>query len=369
MSKKASLIQILVFLAFLGLFCVLHFALPDRSLSGRESLQTAPRFTFSALFSGRLSRQLEDYVSDQFPFRDRWVTLKAGAELASGREENNGIFLCENETLIEPFTAPEPGTLDRKLDALNALAEDVEVPVYFALIPGASELWGGLLPEGAPNAGQREIIDYCYDYADAGTVDMVSALAAHAGEPVYYRTDHHWTTLGAYYGYTALAEAMGFAPVPLSAYREQVVTEEFYGTAWSSSGFSWVAPDRISTYVEPGDAIVFTYPAGSPEPGIVYDEGWLSQTDKYSYFFGGNTPLLKIRTGNSGPKLLVLRDSYLDSLCPYLFPHFSEIAVLDLRYYKSSLKEFMNAEGFDEILVCYSVKNFVEDTNLFLLSR
>ena len=369
MKKTASLIQAFVFLAFIGVFFVLHFALPDRPLSGRESLQTAPRFTFSGLFSGRLTRQLEDYVSDQFPFRDGWITLKAGAELASGREENNGVFLCADETLIEAFTAPERGTLDRKLDALNALAENTEIPVAFALIPGASEIWGGLLPKGAPNGSQRELIRYCYDSVNVKTVDMASALAAHAGEPVYYRTDHHWTTLGAYYGYTALAQALGFDPLPLSDYRERVVTEDFYGTAWSSSGFSWVAPDRISAYVEQGDAVITNYPAGSPEPGALYAEKYLGETDKYSYFFGGNTPLLKIETGNAGPKLLILRDSYMDSLSPYLFPHFSEIDILDLRYYKSSLKEFIEAEGFDEILVCYSVNNFVEDSNLFLLSR
>lgn len=369
MKKTSSILQIVVFLAFIGLFCVLHFVLPDREISGRESLQTAPRFSFDTLFSGRLSKSLEDYVNDQFPFREGWITLKAGAELVSGREENNGVFLCENETLIEPFRAPEEGGVRRKLEAVNALAESAGAPVSFALIPSAAEIWSAMLPKGAPNDSQRDFINGCYAQIIADTADVRSVLAAHTGEPIYYRTDHHWTTLGAYYGYAALGEALGYDPLPLSAYSERVVTEDFYGTAWSSSGFSWVAPDSISAYVEPGDAAITVYPDGSPASGRLYAEEYLSQTDKYSYFYGGNTPLLKIETGNPGPKLLIVRDSYMDSLSPFLFPHFSEIHILDLRYYKSGLREYIETEGFDRVLVCYSVKNFVEDANLFLLSR
>ena len=369
MKKNSSLVQVLVFLVFIGLFCALHLALPDRSLSGRESLQTLPRFTASSLFSGRLTKQLEDYFNDQFPFRERWLTLKAGAELAIGKDENNGVFLCEGETLIEPFAAPQQSALDRRVEAVNTLNRRAGVPVYFALIPSAAEIRADLLPEGAPNDSQREVIRYCYDRVDAAAVDIASALAAHADEELYYRTDHHWTTRGAYYGYAAILRAMGQAPVSLDAYTPEVVTEAFYGTAWSSSSFSWVRPDRIARYVTHGDAVITNYPSGTPVPGSLYDESYLSATDKYSFFYGGNTPLLTVATGNDGPKLLILRDSYMDSMSPFLFPHFSEIHILDLRYYKTSLAEYIEANGFDQILVCYSVKNFVEDMNLFLLAN
>ena len=369
MGKRASFVQIAVFLAFICIFLLLHLALPDRSLSGRESLQTVPQFGLSSLFSGRLTRALENYASDQFPFRERWIALKAGAELACGKEQNNGVFLCAGETLIEPFTAPASADLDRKLDALDALAANAGVPVAFALIPSAAEIWGELLPRGTPNDSQRELISWCYGRTAAQTADLYSTLEEHAAEPIYYRTDHHWTALGAYYGYAALGEALGYVPLPLSSWRERVVSEDFYGTAWSSSGFSWVKPDRISAYVEQGGAVITNYPGGAPEPGRLYAEEYLGQTDQYSYFYGGNTPLITVETGNPGPKLLLVRDSYMDSLSPFFFPHFSEIHILDLRYYKASLADYLAAEGFDRVLVCYSVKNFAEDTNLFLLAR
>ena len=365
MKKTASWIQILVFLAFIGALLVLHLALPDRSLSGRESLQTAPSFSFSALFSGKFTSQAESYVNDQFPFRDGWVSLKARSELVSGKAENNGVYLCEDETLIEPFEATRSITTD----PINALAEYIDAPVCFALIPTASEIWRDKLPEGTPNDSQKEVIERAYDAVSVETADVYSVLYAHRDEPIFYRTDHHWTTLGAYYGYAALAEALGYDPLPISAYSPAIVTEEFYGTAWSNSGFSWVRPDTITTYVSEGDAVVESWNGAQASPASMYVPQKLDGIDKYAYFFGGNTPLLTVRTGNEGPKLLILRDSFMDSLSPFLLPHFSEIHIMDLRYYKYSLQNYITEHEIDQVLVCYSVTNYVSDSNLFLMER
>ncbi len=369
LHKKAALIQSAVFAIFIGALCVLHFAIPDKTFSEQEnrSLQTAPRFRLSSLFSGSLTSSLEDYVTDQFPFRDNWTSLKARCELLSGKDENNGVYLCAGETLLEPYSAPTRADMDARLDAVNALTEHAEVPVYFALIPSASEIWREMLPEGAPNDSQQTEIDYAYSRVSAQTIDICSVLDAHSDETIFYRTDHHWTMLGAYYGYTAVAQAMGLDPVPLDAYTETVVSDSFYGTTYSASGFRWVAPDTISTYVEQGDATITNYPSGTAEPGTLYDESYLLVKDKYSYFFGGNTPLLTIETGNAGPSLLIVRDSYMDSLSPFLFTHFSEIHILDLRYYRSSLQAYLDANDFSAVLVCYSLNNFSTETSLLLL--
>ena len=368
-KKTAAIVQTALFLAFLGVLFVLGLVLPKKSFSERENraLQTAPKFTFSALFSGKFTTAYEDFITDQFPLRDGWTTLKAGAELAAGKDANNGIYLCEGETLLEPYTAPAQDDLDFNLDAVNALAENVDVPVYFALIPSAAEIDRDLLPDGAPNDSQLETIDYAYGYVAAQTVDVASALAAHRDEPIFFRTDHHWTALGAYYGYAALAGAMGFDAVPLGDYSETVVSEEFYGTTYSSSGFSWVKPDSISTFVPDTGVTVTNYPQGAAVPGKLYDESFLAVKDKYSYFYGGNTPLLTVTTEHTdAPRLLILRDSYMDTLSPYLTAHFSELHILDLRYYRSSIKAYAAEHGIDAVLVCYSVKNFAEDNNLFL---
>lgn len=368
MKKKAHLAETILFLIFIGAFFVLNLVLPDRSFSEQENrmLQTAPRFSFSALFEGKFTSDFESYVTDQFALRDRWTALKARIELVSGKTENKGIYLCENETLIEPYTAPAQSDLNFSLDAINTLTETAGVPVTFALIPSASEIWADQLPEGAPNDSQKTTIDYAYNYLTAQTADIYDALTAHANESIYYRTDHHWTTLGAYYGYTALGPALGFTPRPLSDFSPQVVSNDFYGTAYSASGFSWISPDSITRYVEAPDAVVTNYPRGEAVPGVLYDESRLSVKDKYTYFFGGNSPLITVETGvTDAPSLLILRDSYMDSLTPYLLAHFSEIHILDLRYFGTSVHEYIVNNEIDRVLVCYNVKNFASDGNIF----
>ncbi len=371
MSKKALWIQTLILLVFIAAGFVLHLVTPDKDFSQQENrtLQTLPKFSFEDLFDGKFTVDFEDYVTDQFPLRDSWTSLKARTELAVGKDENNGVYLCEGEQLLECFTYPSQSDLDANLYAVNTLAQNNDIPVYFALIPSASELRSELFPAGAPNDSQRELIDYAYDGSSAITVDMYSALSAHIDQKLFYRTDHHWTSLGAYYGYTALAEAMGFEPLPLSSYTETVVTQDFLGTTYSSSGFAWVQPESISTYVQQGEAVITNYPSGSPVQGSLYVESFLEAKDKYSYFYGGNTPLLTIETGNSdAPSLLIIRDSYMDSLSPFLMEHFSTIHILDLRYFKTSLNAYIQQNDIDNILVCYSVPNFATDGNIFTMA-
>lgn len=372
MSKKALWLQTLIFLCFIGLFFILNLAIPDKDFSRNENrmLQGLPEFSFEDLFEGKFTKDFEDYVTDQFAFRDRWTSLKARCELLLGKDENKGIYLLEGERLIEAFEVPDMDDFDFKLSSIDALAKNNEIPVYFALVPSAAEIYSDMLPAGAPNHSQLELIEYAYSFVSAESVDMYSALMAHRDENIFYRTDHHWTTLGAYYGYTAIAEAMGFEPVDISSYSEEVVSTEFLGTTFSSSGFAWIKPESISRYVPQGDMVITNYPSGSPVEGTMYDESFLAAKDKYSYFYGGNTPLLKIDTGKEDlPSLLIVRDSYMDSLSPYLTEHFSTIHIVDLRYNSSSLKAYIAQNDIDNILVCYSVPNFSTDGKIFLIEN
>lgn len=372
MNKKALWAEALIFLAFIGAFFILNLVLPDRQFSEQENryLQMRPEFSFKSLFSGDYTSKFETYTTDQFTFRDEWITLKAASELALGKQENNDVHLCENGTLIEGFKRPENSVLDSNMSALNTLVGNTDANVYFALIPDKSDLYSSLLPKNAPNDSEKEVIDYCYGQSNATNVDMYSALSAHTDEYIFYRTDHHWTSLGAYYGLSALAESMGLPCPALDSYTDRhVVSEEFYGTTWSASGFSWVDPDTMEIFVNAPEGLkVTSYPQGSPVEGKLYDFSFLEKKDKYSMFMGGNCPMHVIETGNEDkPSLLILRDSYTDSLIPFLLDDFSEIHVLDLRYYRASLKAYIEQNDFDNVLVCYSVSNFCSDSNIFLL--
>ena len=371
MKKTANLLIVTVFLGFLALAFALRLCLPAREFSERENryLQQRPAFSFSSLFSGDYTARFESYTTDQFPFRDAWTTLKARCELLTGKRENNGVYYCGGGVLIGRYDAPDEDYVRENAGYVRTLAENVGVPVCFALIPSASEIQSGRLPPNAPNDSQSDVIELAYAESGAQNVDMLSALTAHADEYIFYRTDHHWTTLGAFYGYNALRGALGLSPAELSSYDRQTVSEDFYGTAYSSSGFSWVPPDTIEAFVPDGGGVAITnYNTGSPEQTPLYDESALDKKDKYTYFLGGNSPRISMETGNAEkPSICIIRDSYSDCFVPFLLEDFSRIDLLDLRYYKESISAYIQEGGFDMVLVMYSVPNFSTDSNLFML--
>lgn len=378
MTKTSSIVQVILFCLFIAAFFILFLIMPDVEFSEQENreLTQAPEFTFEALFTDKFTSKFETYTTDQFPFRDSWTTIKARSELLSGKKENKGIYLCENDTLIEAYKAPDEKQLDTNMDAVRALSDNAGVPVYFALIPGISEIRSDLVPENAPNDSQLEVIMDCYDRSGAINIDMYGALEPHSDEYIFYRTDHHWTSLGAYYGYTAIMEAMGRPSSPLSSYDRQTVTEEFYGTVYSKSGMSWVKPDSMEIFAKQDESVqVMNYSDNEPRQTGLYDFAFLEKKDKYSMFMGGITPLIKVSGGNEeAPSLLIIRDSYTDSLVPFIQNEFSEIHIMDLRYYKtqlynSTVTDYIEENGIDEVLIIYSAFNFGTDTNVFLMGN
>ncbi len=372
MKKGAPLAQILVFVVFIAAFAVLNLVTPARTFSEQENryLAAAPKFSFAKLFDGSFTESFEKYVTDQFFGRDLWVAGKARAERAAGKTENNNVFFCADDTLVERFSEPDSAQLTANVDAVNALAANTDADVYLALIPGAAAIWSDRLPANADCADQLAVISEVYSRTDATTIDVAGALEAAADEYIFYRTDHHWTSLGACYASDRILSAItgvgGKAP---KSFAPKTVTTEFYGTAWSSSGATWIPPDSIDIYVPQGDAVVKNYPHGTEEDGTLYDMSRLETKDKYSMFCGGNTPRLHVDTGSEGPHLLVLRDSYFDSELPFLLGSFSEIDVLDLRYFRTSVADFIRENGVDAVLVIYSVSNFSTDTSVFLAGR
>ena len=327
-------------------------------------------------FTGKLMSDYETYVIDQFVLRDTWVAAKAYAEMLIGKKENNNVYFCEDGSLITRFDAPDEKRLERNFNSVSKFAASVDVPVYFGLIPTQASVWADKLPAGAPNYDQNLVLEAAGKAVTGTTqLDLATNLNGHKDEAIFYRTDHHWTSLGAYYGYVSVMEGLGRGDevIPLEDYAKTTVSTEFYGTVFSSSGVRWVKPDEMDTYV-PADGLklitVSTNASGLEErtERPFYDESYLEVKDKYSMFLGGQQPLGVVYTGNTDkPKLLLVRDSYSDSLVPFLTPHFSEIHLMDLRYYKTSASEYIAKNGIDAALVLYSVPNFTSDTNLVFL--
>lgn len=221
MSKRYSIFLTALFCAFLGGMALLSLLLPKESFSELENryLQKTPTLSFSSVVvNGKFMEEAEDYVSDHIAGRDFWVALKAWSERLSGKGENEGVYFGKEDTLLNRVADPDEKRLSQAMDYLNRLAEQSEVPTYFGVIPTSSAIWRDRLPKGAPTADEESAIRELNGESRAAVVDIYDALTAHAGEAVYYRTDHHWTSLGAFYGANAILEAMGKEPLGLADY-------------------------------------------------------------------------------------------------------------------------------------------------------
>lgn len=385
MSKKFNIFLTVLFCAFIGGMGVISLLLPDRDFSELENryLQKPPKLSLETLSSGKFMEDAEDYVSDHILGRDFWVAAKAWSERLSGKKENEGVYFGAKDTLINRVDTPawedtpaqqgvpaKQGLLTR-LGFVDALVGNVDVPVYFGLIPSAAEVWKERLPEGAPTADEKAIIDQLYFSTGAATIDLYDALNTHRDEDVYYRTDHHWTSLGAFYGANAICDSLGLEPLDLNDYQKTTVTDQFYGTSFSTSGVRWLPPDRIDAYVPDEGVTVTSWFNGSPVEGSLYVDSKLEVKDKYAYFLGGNQPLCVIESEKApdGPKVLLIRDSYSDSLAPFLTERFSEIHLFDLRYNLTSIQSYVEEHDIDTVIVLYSFANFTTDDKLFLLGR
>lgn len=366
-ARISQVVTAVLFCAFLAGFGLLHILLPDRTFSPVENrtLSKMPDFSWSALVDGSYTSKLEKYLEDQFPLRDGWMGLKNRYEYLLGKREFHGVYLC-GDRLIHKIE--DASRAEQNIAYLQKLTELTDVPVYLGLIPTAAEVYRDQLPAGAENFDQAAYLEKVRESVpDAVWVDMEKWMDGASGVSLFYRTDHHWTSAGAWHGYAALMEAMGEPFEPLGT--PETVSDDFYGTLYSSSGVHWLAPDTIERYVSGEGVTVENFEKG--ETHGLYVDSFLGEKDKYASFLGGNTPLYIIRNPEaaSGEKLLVVRDSYSDAMAPFLSQYFAEIHLVDLRYYRTSVAEYARENGMDQIFVCYSVENFVKDMDAVFMGR
>ena len=373
MTTRYSRFLSAFFCVFLGGLLAWHLLLPDRDRSDVENrtLAQLPEFSWESLEDGSFTKGVEEYFADQFPLRDQWTGLKARTEQVLGKREFNGVYLC-GDALIAKVEPPKDGLEEKNLSYVSRLAERTELPVYLGLIPSAAEIRKDDLPKGAQSWDQAAFIARGLELEGVEPIDFLTALRDHAGERtwegIFYRTDHHWTTLGAYYGYAALMESLGRGEEVLEqeAYERRSfppVANGFQGTLY----IHWLEPDSIEFWVEDKGLSVTSWRDGTPKEASLYDFDYLGEKDKYSAFLGGNQPLCVIENPEGTGKLLVIRDSYADSMAPFLALHFEEVHLLDPRYYRYSAAKYAEENGLDAIAVVYSVPNFITDRNLVLL--
>lgn len=352
-----------LFVLFLLAGFLLPILLPDRTFSELENRNLAqkPVFSLDRLMDGRYASDVESYLNDQFVARDLLVRVSASTQALIGLRERGGAYLGTDGVLLEKvvLTPTELENADRNAQAVKAFAQRMDIPVDLALIPSAASIYPERLPSGAPSDDQSAAIRALYELAGGG-LDVEGTLLAHKDESVYYATDHHLTSLGSYRLYQCLLPALtGGEAKPLERYTPQTLSTDFYGTLYSKAPRFWVKPDEIVAYA-PSDGVTVSAFDGSQETtGGLYHTEKLETKDQYAVFLGGNQPLVVIRSENAPEgRLLIVRDSYADSLVPFLTADYAEIHLIDPRYYRQSVAQYAKEHQIDRVLVMMSLVSF-----------
>lgn len=379
-----DIVTVLGLLIIIYGFSAAMLVLPDKEYSEEENryLQTAPKFTVSSLADGRFTADAARYCTDQMPMRNTFVGLKAAIETSVGKAENNSVLLGTDGYIIAKDDTPNFDFAQKNLDAVKIFAEKLDIPLHLAVAGRSQDVLINYAPALYP---ALEISDATFgrvfeNYGGIPQIDLLSPLRERAdmGEYVYYRTDHHWTTLGAYYAYVEIMESYGIEPYPLEFFSREIPSEEFYGTTWSKAGMKWVEPDAMEFFRYDGDESLVCEIVGGKTFFGLYDRSYLDKKDKYSAFIGGNNARVRIYPSESSPlsgereTLLLIKDSFGHSAAPFLAAHF-DLEIIDLRYYKPlvgnpSVLDLTKEIGADRILILYNMDGLLTSANLASLT-
>ena len=362
----------IIFILTLFLFLIINVIVPDREKSVQENrmLATKPKFRLSSLISGDYDEKFEAYMDDQFVGRDMWRKLKVTVDRIGGSRLENGVYIGTNGQLLEQIEVADENHLAANIKAIKSFSESQsKIPVRMMLVPDAANVLNHFLPSLAKPEDQTQMFSMVRkDLGDSVEwIDVSTELNKHKTEKIYYKTDHHWTTLGAFYAFQAAAPSLGIEGDLSGKYVSYAVSDSFNGMLASKSRVNLGEKEQIDIYVpteEDTDLIVDYVDEGKRSTSL-YDSSKLKEKDQYTVFLGGNSSLLDIRTVSTSTKrLLLVKDSFANSFIPFLTPYYREIVVVDPRYYSGTINDLMDSYRISEVLFLYSGNTFFKDNNI-----
>ena len=408
-NRRTDILTIIIFLCLIFIPAVLFWILPDQKISEDEnrSLQQMPAFSADNLVSGRFTRSMAKYYADQFPFRNTFIGAKTLFSYGFGINENKGAVIAKDGYLIQRFdkyseksiaekSDDELGSGDLTFDEnmaniknncgyINKFYENVkdlypDINLTVAIPPRKIDVMTNKLPAFFPVDRHEKYFNELEKYINKDIYfDLLKVLKSHNEEYIYYRTDHHWTTLGAYYAYEALSEKMDYYSFLKDDFYVEIASDDFYGVTWSKAGAKWIKPDIIEYYrisppeiSYPKDDEVFTTKIhGTTQKTLngFYDHEKLETKDKYASFLGGiNSHIsiqFKFRSYNK--KLLLIADSFGQSLAPFLAWQY-DIEIIDTRFFNENIYDFIKYYNIDKILILVNMENLSTQNNLAKLT-
>ncbi len=341
----------------------------DRLFSETENriLAQKPELRLENIISGSYGEEYENYATDQFVSRDRWVALKTRMDILLQKKLIKGVYLGRDNYLIEQHLPGnyDQGKVNKRLDQLLGLTEQYP-GIKVMLVPTSDNILEDKLPPHAVSFDQRGLLDQVKEkIGEEHVIDVFPILEEHREEEIYYRTDHHWTTLGAYYGYRHWTEAMNYPPRNFDPQDLVTVSDSFLGTLHSRLNLPMEA-DKIQIFPRTASRRIKAVYDFAKETTSYYEPSYLETKNQYGYFLDDNHAFIEIDTAYVAKdrELFLIKDSYANSLIPILAPHYEKIYVLDLRYYNGSLfslmEKYVTSEKVD-VLVVYNCIHFLEE--------
>lgn len=380
MKKLLQYPVLVLFFSILILFTLVDLIYPDRSYSELENttLQQRPAFNLARLVNNQWTADYGNYVKEQFMFRDEWIDLQSRSEsMLLQKVELGGMIIGEANGKSAQYTKQ----FSLKESEVSQLSKNTEYVAdflgrypnaAFMLVPSASLIYQDQLPAMTPMLDEQEYLDDIFREIDSPDqiMDLRDTLTSNRDEYIFYRTDHHWTTQGAFLAYQEYCSRIGLAPVLPQV--KPVSVPEFYGTSYSSSRF-WNSDSDTLVYYPLNNPMTIYDTMGENSfkersSGSMYDTEKLETRDKYAVFLCGNNALSRIEGDGEG-KILVIKDSYANCFVPFLTANFQTIDVLDLRSYSYSLDAMIQENQYDQILILYNFQSFKADGYLSALAR
>lgn len=333
----------------------------------KRELQTRPEISITKVLDGRFQKKYESYLRDQFPGRDHWVSFQTDMELFMGKNEIHNVYIGKNHYLLEHYTEKEfdPQQISKNLQALEKFVGKAKqnADVHVMMVPTKSWILREKLPAFAPHYKEQKFYDALQQKLEKEDVliSVEPVLDAHKEEEIYYRTDHHWTTLGAWYAYEQYTKAVGGDLQRAQGKKKfRCISKDFYGTTYAKINYARQA-DKIEIY-EPADKLRVVYNMGEKKTKTLYDVSFLKTADQYSVFTGGNQAVLEITGGiKNGKTLLLIKDSFANNILPFLAEDYEKLVVVDLRQLNVSGDRLLEMFSPTDILILYNSAQFAQD--------
>ena len=341
---------------------------PRKTFSETERRYLAEPPKLTSLKDWSFDDAVETYLADQLPGRDALVGLDAYTVLLSGRQVSEDIWMDREGYLVEAPVKASPEQLDKRLGRMAALGEKTGLPVYVMAVPSTGYVRRGTLPKAlAALYPDGDLLGRIED-APGVTVVPLENEFLQSGQGWYYRTDHHWTGEGAYAAYRLFMKTAGREALDYDRFYHHTVPG-YVGSTRSRSAL-WLTKPDVLTMDEPMDApVTVTFSDDEKAYDSLFFLDHLTEYDWYPLFLDGNHPVTVIenRSAPDGPTLLMVKDSFGNTLAPLLVPSYGKIVLVDPRYYRGSVAELCAEQGADEILFCYSLERICTDLNLSIL--